>query len=176
MTRHLGVYWAKDGVRVNCLSPGPFPGSQAPAAMVERLRMKSPMGRMRTPSELKGPLVFLASDASSYVTGQNLIVDGRLDCVVTRVRSAAFVVPALAGSRSRWRHRTRLKAELQTSDKPSYGTQHAHLHQRLLTARSADLGRRTAGLRPGSRVRRAHPHVPSRASDGRRFDLQCVGT
>jgi len=76
MTRHLAVYWAKDGVRVNCLSPGPFPGPQAPAELIERLRTKSPLDRMGTPEELKGALVFLASDASSYVTGQNLIVDG----------------------------------------------------------------------------------------------------
>jgi len=76
MTRHLAVYWAKDRVRVNCLSPGPFPGPQAPAELVERLAEKSPMGRMGVPHELKGALVFLASDAGSYVTGQNLIVDG----------------------------------------------------------------------------------------------------
>lgn len=76
LTRHLAVYWAKDNVRVNCLSPGPFPGPKAPAAMVERLITKSPMKRMGIASELKGPLVFLASRASSYVTGQNLIVDG----------------------------------------------------------------------------------------------------
>jgi len=76
MTRHLGVYWAKDGVRVNCLSPGPFPGPAANATMVERLTAKSPMGRMGRPEELKGALVFLASEASSYVTGQNLLVDG----------------------------------------------------------------------------------------------------
>jgi gluconate 5-dehydrogenase len=76
LTRHLAVYWAKDGVRVNCLSPGPFPGPQAPAELIERLKTKSPMGRMGLPYELKGAIVFLASDASSYVTGQNLIVDG----------------------------------------------------------------------------------------------------
>lgn len=76
MTRHLAVYWAKDDVRVNCLSPGPFPGPAAPPDMVERLLAKSPMGRMGRPEELKGALVFLASDASSYVTGQNLLVDG----------------------------------------------------------------------------------------------------
>jgi NAD(P)-dependent dehydrogenase (short-subunit alcohol dehydrogenase family) len=76
MTRHLAVYWANDRVRVNCLSPGPFPGPAAPSALVDRLRAKSPLGRMGMPSELKGPLVFLASSASSYVTGQNLIVDG----------------------------------------------------------------------------------------------------
>ena len=76
LTRHLAVYWGKDRVRVNCLSPGPFPRDTAPAAMVERLCQKSPLGRMGQPSELKGAIVFLASDASSYLTGQNLIVDG----------------------------------------------------------------------------------------------------
>jgi len=76
MTRHLAVYWAKDNVRVNCLSPGPFPSEKAPGAMVERLIHKSPMGRMGTPDELKGPVLLLASNAGSYITGQNLLVDG----------------------------------------------------------------------------------------------------
>jgi gluconate 5-dehydrogenase len=76
MTRHLAVYWAKDNVRVNCLSPGPFPSEKAPVEMVERLCGKSPMGRMGLPHELKGAALLFASDAGSYVTGQNLIVDG----------------------------------------------------------------------------------------------------
>ena len=76
MTRHLAVYWARDNVRVNCLSPGPFPSDKAPAAMVERLKQKSPMRRIGQPSELKGALLLLASDAGSYITGQNLLVDG----------------------------------------------------------------------------------------------------
>lgn len=76
LTRHLAVYWARDGVRVNCLSPGPFPSGKADPRMVERLTAKSPMGRMGRPEELKGAVVFLASDAASYVTGQNLLVDG----------------------------------------------------------------------------------------------------
>jgi gluconate 5-dehydrogenase len=76
MTRHLAAYWAADGVRVNCLSPGPFPKDSAPPAMVERLRTKLPMKRMGQPHELKGAIVFLASDASSFMTGQNLVVDG----------------------------------------------------------------------------------------------------
>jgi NAD(P)-dependent dehydrogenase (short-subunit alcohol dehydrogenase family) len=76
MTRHLAVYWARDNVRVNCLSPGPFPSENAPSQMVERLKLKSPTGRMGIPHELKGPLLLLASDAGSYVTGQNLLVDG----------------------------------------------------------------------------------------------------
>lgn len=76
LTRHLAVYWAGDRVRVNCLSPGPFPSEKAPAAMVERLKTKSPLRRMGLPHELKGPLLLLASDAGSYITGQNLLVDG----------------------------------------------------------------------------------------------------
>lgn len=76
MTRHLAAYWAKDGVRVNCLSPGPFPSEKAPNAMVERLKTKNPMGRMGVPHELKGPLLMLVSDAGSFITGQNLLVDG----------------------------------------------------------------------------------------------------
>lgn len=76
LTRHLAVYWAKDGVRVNSLSPGPFPGLAAPAPLVDRLCAKSPLGRMGQPHELKGAALFLASDASSYVTGHNLDVDG----------------------------------------------------------------------------------------------------
>jgi gluconate 5-dehydrogenase len=76
MTRHLAVYWAMDNVRVNCLSPGPFPSEHAPKALFERLAQKSPMRRMGRPEELKGAVVFLASDASSYMTGQNLVIDG----------------------------------------------------------------------------------------------------
>lgn len=76
LTRHLAVYWARDGVRVNCLSPGPFPSPKAPREMVERLCNHSPMQRMGLPHELKGALLFLAADASSYMTGQNLVIDG----------------------------------------------------------------------------------------------------
>ncbi len=76
LTRHLAVYWAKDNVRVNCLSPGPFPSEKAPAAMIERLVQKSPMARMGQPEELKGAVLLLASRAGSYITGQNLLVDG----------------------------------------------------------------------------------------------------
>jgi NAD(P)-dependent dehydrogenase (short-subunit alcohol dehydrogenase family) len=76
MTRHLAVYWAKDRVRVNCLSPGPFPGPKVNQEMVTRLIEKSPMARMGRPEELKGALILLASDAGSYLTGQNLTIDG----------------------------------------------------------------------------------------------------
>ena len=77
MTRHLSVSWASDGVRVNCLSPGPFPrpGVLQPES-VRRLHVRSPMGRMGVASELKGALLLLVSRAGSYITGQNLLVDG----------------------------------------------------------------------------------------------------
>ena len=77
LTRHLAVYWAADTVRVNCLSPGAFPNpDKVPDGLVDRLKPKCPLGRMGVPHELKGAIVFLASDASSYMTGQNMVIDG----------------------------------------------------------------------------------------------------
>lgn len=76
MARHLAVYWAADRVRVNSLSPGPFPAPTVSQELVVRLESHSPLQRMGKPHELKGAVVFLASDASSYMTGQNLVVDG----------------------------------------------------------------------------------------------------
>lgn len=76
LTRHLAVCWAGDGVRVNALSPGPFPSPKANPEMVRRLEQKSPLRRMGQPHELAGAVVFLASDASRYMTGQNLVIDG----------------------------------------------------------------------------------------------------
>jgi NAD(P)-dependent dehydrogenase (short-subunit alcohol dehydrogenase family) len=75
MTRHLAVYWAKDRVRVNAISPGPFPRANN-GGLSDRLKERVPLGRIGEPHELKGAAVFLASDASSFVTGQNLVVDG----------------------------------------------------------------------------------------------------
>ncbi len=76
MTRHLAAYYAEHGVRVNCISPGPFPKDGTNPAMVGRLCEKLPMKRMGRPHELKGTLLLLASDAGSYITGQNITVDG----------------------------------------------------------------------------------------------------
>ena len=79
LTRHLAVYWAKDNIRVNAISPGPFPPprvNDANPGFTDRLSEKVPLGRMGRPGELKGAVVFLASAASSYVTGKNIVVDG----------------------------------------------------------------------------------------------------
>lgn len=76
LTRHLAAYWAADSVRVNCLSPGPFPAPGVSPELIARLERRTPLGRMGQPYELKGAIVFLASRASSYVTGHNLVVDG----------------------------------------------------------------------------------------------------
>ena len=79
LTRHLAAYWARDGIRVNCLSPGAFPHAPVRERMPEfirRLSERVPMKRMGEPHELMGAVVFLASDASSYCTGHNLVVDG----------------------------------------------------------------------------------------------------
>jgi gluconate 5-dehydrogenase len=79
LTRHLAAYWAPYNIRVNALSPGPFPNPKSMAAhpdWIPRYYPKVPLGRMGEPEELKGAVVLLASDAGSYITGQNLLVDG----------------------------------------------------------------------------------------------------
>jgi NAD(P)-dependent dehydrogenase (short-subunit alcohol dehydrogenase family) len=81
LTRELGAQWARRGVRVNAIAPGFFPSEMA-SEMIEDersakyLRRNTPVGRPGLPHELDGPLLFLASDASSYVTGHTLVVDG----------------------------------------------------------------------------------------------------
>lgn len=74
-TRYLATYWAHDGIRVNSISPAGVFRNQDPK-FVEALSSRIPLGRMANPEELKGPIVFLCSDASSYITGANLMVDG----------------------------------------------------------------------------------------------------
>lgn len=79
LTRYAACHWAPDRVRVNCISPGPFPAAQfleRDPQFGNRLSAKVPMRRLGNPNEIQGPLLFLASDASSFVTGANLAVDG----------------------------------------------------------------------------------------------------
>jgi NAD(P)-dependent dehydrogenase (short-subunit alcohol dehydrogenase family) len=74
-TRYLATYWSKYGIRVNSISPAGVYRNQD-EKFVEQLVYRIPLGRMAFAEELKGPIVFLASDASSFITGTNLIVDG----------------------------------------------------------------------------------------------------
>jgi NAD(P)-dependent dehydrogenase (short-subunit alcohol dehydrogenase family) len=74
-TRYLSSYYGKNNIRVNCVSPGGIYNSQ-PVEFVKNYEKKVPMQRMGKPEDISPAVSFLLSDDSSYITGQNLIIDG----------------------------------------------------------------------------------------------------
>jgi NAD(P)-dependent dehydrogenase (short-subunit alcohol dehydrogenase family) len=74
-TRYLATYWAQKGIRVNCISPAGVYKKQN-KKFVEQLSQRIPLGRMANSYELNGAIIYLCSNASSFVTGHNLVVDG----------------------------------------------------------------------------------------------------
>ena len=75
LTKYLATYWADKNIRVNCITPGGVESCQNDV-FKEKYSSRVPLGRMAQPEEMVGALLYLASNASSYVTGQNIIIDG----------------------------------------------------------------------------------------------------
>lgn len=77
-TKYLATTYGCRNIRANCISPGAFPNQdvRSNSDFLEQLCAKSPLGRVGVPEDLQGAIVFLASNSSSYMTGQNIIIDG----------------------------------------------------------------------------------------------------
>ncbi|MCE3229928.1 MAG: short-chain dehydrogenase/reductase [Bacteroidetes bacterium] len=75
LTRYLASYYGKSNVRVNCISPGGIFDNQ-PSVFVENYNKKTPLNRMGLPGDIAPSVAFLISDGASYITGQNLVIDG----------------------------------------------------------------------------------------------------
>lgn len=78
LTRYFGAYLISKDINVNCVTPGTFPSLkvQENVEFVERLSSKNPANRIGKPEDLKGVILFLSSNASNYIVGQNIIIDG----------------------------------------------------------------------------------------------------
>jgi NAD(P)-dependent dehydrogenase (short-subunit alcohol dehydrogenase family) len=80
LTRYLATYWSSANIRVNAISPGGVFNGQS-EAFLTRLKQLIPMERMANQDEYEGAILFLCSDASSYMTGANLVIDGGRSCL-----------------------------------------------------------------------------------------------
>lgn len=80
LTRYLATYWSSANIRVNAISPGGVFNGQ-PEVFLSRLKQLIPMERMANRDEYQGAILFLCSDASSYMTGANLVIDGGRSCL-----------------------------------------------------------------------------------------------
>src|SRR5262249_11601842 len=109
LTRSLACSWGDRGVRVNALAPGWFPSEMTKPAfaapgLLDWAAAMAPLGRIGKPEELAGPMIFLASDASSFMTGQVLAIDGGLTAGTERWPESARAFFEAAGLGELARH------------------------------------------------------------------------